>query len=153
MSTTALRCGANPVDKPGVGASRPIAEVPDRVHEVRANLAGAQAGSPPACRWLYECLAGRVAGYLRLHGAREPDDLTSEVFLRVFDNLAGFAGEESGFRSWVFTIAYRLLIDEHRRESRRPQTVELSHQITGSKPGGNAEADAMQSLDDQHIGA
>jgi RNA polymerase sigma factor (sigma-70 family) len=114
-------------------------------------LVSAQAGSPEACQWLYESLAGRVAGYLRLHGAREPDDLTSEVFLKVFDRLLDFAGDEAGFRSWVFTIAHRQLIDEHRRQSRRPQTVELSTPVTDSVAGGNAEADALHSMEQQHI--
>jgi len=117
----------------------------------RANLALAQEGSPTACRWLYESLAGRVAGYLRLHGAQEPDDLTSEVFLRVFEHLHEFEGPESGFRAWVFTIAHRLLIDAHRREQRRPPVVELSPSISEIVPGGDAEADALSMLDDRHI--
>jgi RNA polymerase sigma-70 factor (ECF subfamily) len=125
--------------------------VPELSFEFPEILARAQGGSPPACQWLYESLAGRVAGYLRLHGAREPDDLTSEVFLRVFDHLRDFVGEEAGFRSWVFTIAHRLLIDEHRQQSRRPQTAELSDPITESTPGGNAETDALQAIEDQHV--
>ena len=39
--------------------------------------------------------AGRVFGYLRAQGAGEPEDLTSEVFLRVFDRLQQFAGDET----------------------------------------------------------
>jgi RNA polymerase sigma-70 factor (ECF subfamily) len=134
-----------------VGASPSGAEIPDLPIEFPQVLARAQEGSPPACQWIYESLAGRVAGYLRLHGSREPDDLTSEVFLRVFDHLRDFDGDEPGFRSWVFTIAHRLLIDEHRLQSRRPQTVELSAPVTDSVPGGNTEADALMAIDDQHI--
>jgi RNA polymerase sigma-70 factor (ECF subfamily) len=117
----------------------------------RANLALAQEGSPAACQWLYESLAGRVAGYLRLHGAHEPDDLTSEVFLKVFEHLHEFEGSESGFRAWVFTIAHRLLIDAHRRTQRRPPTVELSLAMAEIVPGGDAEADALATLDNQRI--
>jgi RNA polymerase sigma-70 factor (ECF subfamily) len=116
-------------------------------------LARAQEGSPPDCRWLYESVAGRVCGYVRLHGSREPDDLTSEVFLRVFDHLGEFGGDEAGFRSWVFTIAHRLLIDEHRRTGRRPQSVELSAPLTESVPGGNAEVDAMRVIENERIAA
>jgi RNA polymerase sigma-70 factor (ECF subfamily) len=116
-------------------------------------LTRAQDGSPLACQWLYESLAGRVAGYLRLHGADEPDDLTSEVFLRVFDKLRGFAGDESGFRSWVFTIAHRLLVDEHRRTTRRPQTVELSPRVVESTPGGDVERDALGALGNRRTAA
>jgi RNA polymerase sigma-70 factor (ECF subfamily) len=134
-----------------VGASPFGVEVREPHREFPEMLADAQAGSPPACRWLYESLAGRVAGYLRLHGSREPDDLTSEVFLRVFDHLRDFAGDEAGFRSWVFTIAHRQLIDEHRRNGRRPQTVELSDPITESAPGGNAETDALHAIANRNI--
>ena len=150
LRPSGLRCDHSRVETPGVIASHG-AEVPELPHEFSEILARAQAGSPPACQWLYESLAGRVAGYLRLHGACEPDDLTSEVFLRVFDHLLDFVGEEAGFRSWVFTIAHRLLIDEHRTRSRRPQTVELSDPVTESAPGGNAETDALQSLEDGRV--
>jgi RNA polymerase sigma-70 factor (ECF subfamily) len=92
-----------------------------------------------------------VAGYLRLHGSREPDDLTSEVFLRVFDHLRDFAGDEAGFRSWVFTIAHRQLIDEHRRHGRRPQTVALTDPISEAASGGNAETDALQAIEHHNI--
>ena len=63
-----------------------------------AMLAGARANVPAACRLLYESLAGRVLGYLRLHGADDAEDLTSEVFLRVFTHLAEFDGDADGLR-------------------------------------------------------
>lgn len=153
VGTSGLRCSHSRVDTPGVGAPPSGAETPELLAEFPAVLDRAQAGSPPACRWLYESLAGRVAGYLRLHGAREPDDLTSEVFLKVFDHLLDFEGTEAGFRSWVFTIAHRQLIDEHRRNTRRPQTVELSAPLTESVSGGNAETDALHAIEDTHVHA
>lgn len=151
--TCGFKCSPSRVEYPGVGASPYGAEIPDLPLEFAQVLAHAQEGSPPACQWIYESLAGRVAGYLRLHGSREPDDLTSEVFLKVFDHLRDFEGDEPGFRSWVFTIAHRLLIDEHRRQSRRPQTVELSIPVTESVPGGNAETDAFEAIADQRVTA
>jgi RNA polymerase sigma factor (sigma-70 family) len=134
-----------------VGTPQPRAETPAPLDGFPEVLAQARDGSPPACQWLYESVAGRVAGYLRLHGAHEPEDLTSEVFLRVFDHLRDFEGEEAGFRSWVFTIAHRLLIDDHRRQSRRPKTVELSRPMTDRVSGGNTEADAMHAIEQNHI--
>jgi RNA polymerase sigma-70 factor (ECF subfamily) len=142
---TGLRNSHLRAENPGVGAlpSRAVAELPSEFAEV---LARAQGGSPSDCRWLYESLAGRVAGYLRVHGSRDPDDLTSEVFLRVFDHLRDFEGTEAGFRSWVFTIAHRLLIDEHRQREARVETVELSEPVHESVAGGDAEADALASI-------
>lgn len=88
-------------------------------------LVAAQAGAGWAFARLYDDLAGIVAGYLRLRGAAEPDDVTSETFLAVFRGLGSFTGGEQQFRSWVFTIAHRRLLDEHRYRSRRPATTEL----------------------------
>src|SRR3954451_13571050 len=72
-------------------------------------LAAAQAGAAWAFETLYRDLSPVVTGYLRLHGAAEPDDLASETFLGVFTGLAGFRGDEEALRAWVFTIAHRRL--------------------------------------------
>jgi RNA polymerase sigma factor (sigma-70 family) len=89
-------------------------------------IAGARAGSPRAFERIFTALAPVVEGYLRLQGAAEPDDLTSEVFVAVLRNLGTFEGDEPGFRSWVFTIAHRRLLDERRRAVRRPAPVPLA---------------------------
>jgi RNA polymerase sigma factor (sigma-70 family) len=46
------------------------------------------------------------------------------VFVEVVRSLHRFEGDEAGFRSWVFTIAHRRLIDARRASTRRP--VELA---------------------------
>ena len=89
-------------------------------------IAGARAGSPGAFERIFTSLAPVVEGYLRLQGAAEPEDLTSEVFVAVLRNVRSFAGDEPGFRSWVFTIAHRRLLDERRRAGRRPAVAPLS---------------------------
>jgi RNA polymerase sigma factor (sigma-70 family) len=105
-------------------------------------LAAAQAGAAWAFETLYRDLAPAVTGYLRLHGAAEPDDLASETFLGVFTGLAGFRGDEDELRSWVFTIAHRRLIDDWRRRSRRPRLADDAGDLT-LLPGGDAEDDAL----------
>jgi RNA polymerase sigma-70 factor (ECF subfamily) len=105
-------------------------------------LAAAQAGAGWAFDVLYRDLSPVVTGYLRLHGAAEPDDLASETFLGVFTGLAGFSGNEDALRSWVFTIAHRRLIDDWRRRSRRPQVADDAGDLT-LLPGGDAEDDAL----------
>lgn len=89
-------------------------------------LAAARLGAPWAFERIFNTLAPVVAGYLRVQGGVEPDDLTSEVFLGVLRNLDSFRGDEAHFRSWVFTIAHRRLLDERRRTSRRPLPEPLS---------------------------
>jgi RNA polymerase sigma-70 factor (ECF subfamily) len=105
-------------------------------------LAAAQTGAAWAFEVLYRDLSPVVTGYLRLHGAAEPDDLASETFLGVFTGLAAFHGDEAALRSWVFTIAHRRLIDDWRRRSRRPQLTDDAGDLT-VHPGGDAEDDAL----------
>jgi len=94
-------------------------------------LAAAQRGAPWAFERIFTALSPVVAGYLRGHGAAEPDDLASEVFVAVLRNVGRFVGDEAGFRSWVFTIAHRRLLDERRALARRPTTTSLreAHEI------------------------
>lgn len=94
------------------------------------------------------------AGYLRLRGAAEPDDLTSEVFLAVFRNLATFDGDEPHFRSWVFVIAHRRLQDERRWRARRPPAHDgwpPPEHATPSTAG--AEVDALAHLGTERVQA
>jgi RNA polymerase sigma factor (sigma-70 family) len=88
-------------------------------------LTGARAGEAWAFERIFTSLSSVVEGYLRLQGAAEPEDLTSDVFVAVLRNLRSFAGSEAGFRSWVFTIAHRRLVDERRRARRRPAPAPL----------------------------
>lgn len=83
----------------------------------------AQAGRPWALRALYEELSPRVHGYLAARGARDPEDLTSEVFLTVFPRLATVSGGAAGLRTLVFSVAHARLVDDLRRQSRRSPTV------------------------------
>lgn len=83
-------------------------------------LDAARTGAEWAWTQLYRDLAPVVSGYLRAHGAREAEDLTSEVFLAMVRGLDSFEGDESGFRSWVFVIAHRRLLDERRSHARHP---------------------------------
>jgi RNA polymerase sigma-70 factor (ECF subfamily) len=62
---------------------------------------------------------------VRLRGAHDVDDLTSETFIAVFRNIATFDGTIDKFRSWVFVIAHRRLLDERRRHARHPATAPL----------------------------
>ena len=114
-------------------------------------LAAAQAGRPSAWDQLYRWLAPAVAGYLRLRGAWEVDDLTSEVFLAVFRNIETFGGTEANFRSWVFVIAHRRLQDERRRRFRKPPGEPLVEDERAVPPGGDVEDDALLALATERV--
>jgi len=71
------------------------------------------------------------------------------VFLGVFSGLDSFEGSESQFRSWVFTIAHRRLLDERRRALRRPAQTPLDDDP--GTAGGDVEREAMDALGERWV--
>lgn len=132
------------VGESGHGVAERVGEQFDAV------LAAAQGGAGWAAERIWSSLAPSVAGYLRVQGASEPDDLTSEVFLGVFRTLGSFAGNEEQFRSWVFTIAHRRLVDERRRSGRRPAPA-WGVELDGGPPAVSAEQEALRRLSTERV--
>jgi RNA polymerase sigma-70 factor (ECF subfamily) len=89
-------------------------------------LTAAQDGGEWAVAIIYRWLHPAVVSYLRSRAGDAAEDLASETWLAVARGISGFSGDEPAFRSWVFTIAHRRLIDHHRNTARRPQTGTLS---------------------------
>ncbi|MFQ5968029.1 MAG: RNA polymerase sigma factor, partial [Acidimicrobiia bacterium] len=77
-------------------------------------IAAAKAGAESAWAELFHDLAGPVTAYLRSRGAYEAEDVTGQVFLELARSIHRFEGDRAAFRSWVFVIAHRRLIDERR---------------------------------------
>jgi RNA polymerase sigma-70 factor (ECF subfamily) len=108
-------------------------------------LLAARAGEEWAWAQLYASLAPAVTSYARGHGAREPEDVTGEVFLHVVRGLERFSGGEHELRAWVLTIAHRRVVDDLRRRGRRPAdpaepgTVERA---AGADPDPRADPEA-----------
>ncbi|HEX3393133.1 MAG TPA: RNA polymerase sigma factor [Acidimicrobiales bacterium] len=114
-------------------------------------LSAARCGAPWAMERLYRELAPAVAGYLRVQGSPDADDLTSDVFVKVFGGITGFAGSEERFRSWVFTIAHHRLVDERRQRARRPVADDAEVSELADARGGDAEAEALRRLSLQRV--
>ena len=111
-------------------------------------LERARDGDELAWTALYDDLAGPLLGYLRGRGAPEPEDQLGETFLQVARDLPGFSGDEAGFRSWVFTLAHRRLLDAARTRRRRPSTpIEPDRLVPVAEalrdPGDRADATAV----------
>jgi RNA polymerase sigma factor (sigma-70 family) len=117
-----------------------------------AVLAAARDGAPWAFERMFTALAPAVTGYLRVQGSAEPEDLTSEVFVAILRNLRNFQGDEAGFRSWVFTIAHRRLLDERRRRARRPMPESLTA-TTAAAARESPAADDVEGAIDRSLGA
>lgn len=83
-------------------------------------LRAAQAGQEWGFEELYRGLHAYLLRFLRLQAPREAEDLAAETWMNVASSLDRFSGDEAVFRSWVFTIARRRVVDHVRRSTRRP---------------------------------
>src|SRR5918911_198044 len=109
-----------------------------------AVLDAARGGAGWAFERLFLWLAKPVAAYLRGTGIEDPDGSANDVLLRAFTSLERFSGDEDRFRSWVFTIAHHLVVDERRRMSRRPKSAPLD--AAGAEPGEPEPPAEIQAL-------
>ncbi len=107
-------------------------------------VAAAEAGDGDALGILYTSLAPKVLGYLRSHGADDPEGLTNEVFVHVLQRLGGLVGGAAGLRTLVFSVAHARMVDDVRRRARRP--VEHSYEPDlDYRLAPSAETDALAS--------
>jgi RNA polymerase sigma-70 factor (ECF subfamily) len=117
-------------------------------------LTAARAGAEWAWTRIYDDLAPKVVGYLRGHGAGDPEDVAGEVFLQVVRALPTFSGGEREFRAWVFTIAHRRLVDDLRRRGRRPVAPADAGSVEhAAGAGGSVAADAELRMADAAVRA
>ena len=113
-------------------------------------VAAARAGQAWALTEIWNRYAAAVTGYLRGRGAHDPEDVTSEVFLAVFERLPRFHGDDNDLRAFVFTVAHHRLVDDVRRRSRRGEP--LPYDATDdSRTHPSAESDALDRLADQRV--
>jgi RNA polymerase sigma-70 factor (ECF subfamily) len=89
-----------------------------------ALLRKAQRGDERAFATIVRMYEQPVYNYvLRLVGDRSlAEDLTQEVFLRVYQGLAGFS-LRSRFTTWLFQVTKNRVLDELRAIERRPRAV------------------------------
>lgn len=84
-----------------------------------------KAGDERAASALVARHASALARFAVSSGERnEVEELVQDTFVRAFNSLDGFRGESS-FRTWLFTIERRLLVDRRRAEKRRRDRVEI----------------------------
>ena len=97
-------------------------------------------GDQRAAAELVERHASALARFAVSSGERnEVDELVQDTFVRAFNSLDGFRGESS-FRTWLFTIQRRLLLDRRRADKRRPDKTEIKEDDSAT------EYDALDSM-------
>jgi RNA polymerase sigma-70 factor (ECF subfamily) len=73
------------------------------------------------------------------------DDAAQQVFLVVHRRLPEFAGRSS-LRTWLFSIAYRVALNQRRALKRRGPTVEIAEDLEQHAAGPETRAEAREAL-------
>jgi|SRR5579871_2335058 len=126
--------------------------VPGANWPVRTGRSTRVAGGKPAAQILDQdsslvqrCLSGDATGWeelVRLHTRRiyalcyrftgrdaEAQDLTQEIFLRVFRTLGTYRSAEGSFVTWLTRLGRNLLIDHYRRTKQERVTEPIEEQL------------------------
>ena len=109
-------------------------------------LAAARRGDEAAWTKLYLDLAPVLTGYLAGQRCPGPEDVTAETLLQLVRDIDRFRGDESAFRSWVFTIAHHRMIDERRKQWARPADATDNQLLEDRGPTENFEDEAIANL-------
>lgn len=97
-------------------------------------------GDQRAASVLVERHAASLGRFAISCGAREDvEELVQDTFVRAFASIDGFRGESS-FRTWLFTIERRLLLDRVRAQRREKLAVEVKEDSAAT------EFDALDEL-------
>jgi RNA polymerase sigma-70 factor (ECF subfamily) len=70
--------------------------------------------------------------------AQEAQDLTQEVFLRVFRTIRSFRSAEGSFNTWLSRVTRNLLIDHYRRTRQERVTDSIEEQLPVLEVAGAA---------------
>ncbi len=67
--------------------------------------------------------------------ANDADDLTQDVFLKLYRNLASFDTAKGSFQTWITTLARNLLVDHFRRTRLERASDSLDASFDGEEDG------------------
>lgn len=89
--------------------------------------------------------------YRMTGSAEDAEDLTQEVFVRMYTNIAGFRAEAS-LSTWLFRIAGNLCTDSFRKNKHARGNVSLDAPMDESDEGASRDVPDMSSEPDRLFG-
>lgn len=149
---------------PGLPVADPKSLTPERA----AALAEAQQMAELAAR----CLAGDPVAWEKLARTQhrriyaicyrftgsqsDAEDLTQEVFLKMYKNLGNFDPAKGGFNTWLTTLTRNLLVDNYRRTKMDRVSDSLDETLDGENDGAGGATKADRLADggksqEQHV--
>lgn len=81
-------------------------------------------GSDNAFALLWRHYQPRMVRYLAMF-TNDPEDLCSEVWIKIAKSIKGFDGDSKAFKGWIYTIARNSATDLARKKKREGTTSEL----------------------------
>ena len=110
-------------------------------------MALAAAGDVRAFERLYRAHLPRVHGLVRrMTAGRDADELTQDVFVRVWQKLSSFRGE-SAFGTWLHRLAANVVIERFRSDTTRRQRHVDGEEIFETLPALQRTGDLAMDLD------
>lgn len=81
----------------------------------------------PEFQALYKEMQPQILNYIRarIGSVEDAEDITAEVFERVYKNMADFKWQGISINSWVYRIAKNAIIDHYRKHNRDKRQVEF----------------------------
>lgn len=69
---------------------------------------------------IYTEFSEKVSRYIRgkISNAHDAEDLTSDVFVKIFNGFAGFDREKASLSTWIYTITRNTVVDYFRASKR-----------------------------------
>ena len=148
MATAILTMEANGANGAGREATSQIWSVQGRRNLIERAL-------DPEYSLVTQCLTGDQTAWeqlVRIHtrpvyalcyrftgSGAEAQDLTQEVFVRVFRTLKSFRSNEGSFSTWLARVTRNLLIDHYRRTRQERITDSIEDQLPTLEQEGKAE--------------
>ena len=95
---------------------------------------------------LYQQFYPKVFGYVRSKvGPEEAEDVTADVFVKVYANLEGFDQERASLSTWIYTITHNTVIDHWKKQERAPLSLQEHLEYLPAE-GSEAMDEELQAL-------
>lgn len=107
----------------------------------------AAAGDVSAFERVYHSHLSRVHSLVRrMTAGRDADELTQDVFVRVWQKLAGFRGD-SAFTTWLHRLAVNVVIERFRSDATRRQRLLDGDAIFDTLPAPSRSRDLLMDFE------